>query len=198
MKKIIIATISLVMAASMLAACAPKEDNKDAETTTIVTTVEETDVEAEDEADDGEMDEIPDMEFPNNKDTNAGKVAAAIGGVGEWTSMVPPYDPAMIPEMFLINPDDYKSVSINQAMMSASFAEIIVVETEDGKTADAVKALEARKEKAINQDAFYPGQDEIAENALIDSEGNFAFLIMGSSDNAACAKAAKEAIRNLK
>ena len=59
--------------------------------------------------------------------------------------------------------------------MSAVIAEIILIQAED--TQSAMQDLQARKDKLINTDAFYPEHKEIAEQSIVGSYGDIVYFI---------------------
>lgn len=87
----------------------------------------------------------------------------------------------ILSEYFLINSDDEKIEEsvVYQCPMSAVMSEIIVLKSSD---VDYVKnILEQRKDKAINQDAFYPEDVENAAASIVGTTGNYAYFIISST-----------------
>lgn len=175
MKKILAATLSLMLVTGLFAACGknntnnpPKETTGQAETTAPKVTEGTI------------LDNIP-------EDIGAGvseamnSFAEAIEGAVEWPAMVLMTDAATLKDFFLLDAENpnYKEVMVKQAAMSAAFGEIIVIEAVEGKVDEAVKDLEARKQKLIDQDAFYPEHQELAQNAIVGKKGNYAYLLAG-------------------
>lgn len=100
----------------------------------------------------------------------------------EWAVLDRITDNEIAKEFFkldLENPE-YKDIVIMQCPMNAVLAEMIIIETDnvDGAKAD----LEARKDKLINVDAFYPNAVEIAENSIVGTYNNIVYFI--ASDTA--------------
>ena len=93
-------------------------------------------------------------------------------------------------EFFKLNLEnpEYKDIVIMQCPMSAVLAEMIIIETDnvDGAKAD----LEARKDKLINVDAFYPNAVEIAENSIVGTYNNIVYFIAAEN-----AEASEEILR---
>jgi hypothetical protein len=81
--------------------------------------------------------------------------------------------------------EKYSEISIWQCPMSAATAEIIVIKTKD--VAGAKADLKARRDKLIKTDVSYPSDKEIAENSVIDSKGEYVWLIAVKDVNKAVA-----------
>ena len=170
MKKILAMTLSLILVTGVFAACSnDNNSSSSSETTTSETTTSE-ETTSETTADDG----------ASAVKTETQKLADVVENSVEWTSMILVEDAERLKDKFGLdskNPN-YEEVTVKEAMMSAAFGEIIVIKAKDGKVDEAVKDLEARKAKMIEQDAFYPDHKELAENAVIGKEGNYAYLIV--------------------
>lgn len=97
----------------------------------------------------------------------------------EWASLSKIEDDALISEFFKLNPNNpnYKQLLVMQCPMSAIIAEIILIETDDTKS--AMEDLKVRREKLINTDAYYPEHKEIAEESIVGSHGKIAYFIAG-------------------
>lgn len=193
MKRILAATLSLIIAAGMLSACSSNDDKEPQNTDSVTSAPSESVTSQDSETSESVSDE------GENANNDVSRISDAINQTGEWTSLMEVDDAERLKEYFQLDPanENYIEISVKQAMISAAFAEIIVIKAADGKVDDVVKDLEDRKKKLIEQDAFYPEHKDVAEQALIGSEGNFAYLIVGSEDNKACEDAAKNAIKEL-
>lgn len=193
MKRILAATLSLIIAAGMLSACSSNDDKEPQNTDSVTSAPSESVTSQDSETSESVSDE------GENSNNDVSRISDAINQTGEWTSLMEVDDAERLKEYFQLDPanENYIEISVKQAMISAAFAEIIVIKAADGKVDDVVKDLEDRKKKLIEQDAFYPEHKDVAEQALIGSEGNFAYLIVGSEDNKACEDAAKNAIKEL-
>lgn len=90
-------------------------------------------------------------------------------------------DPTILSEFFLIDVQDEKldEIVVYQCPMSATMSEIIVLKSSDSEYAKGI--LEARKEKAISQDAWYPADQENAAAAVVDSVGDYSYFILNGS-----------------
>lgn len=65
--------------------------------------------------------------------------------------------------------------TVYQPSMSVHICEVIIIRTEDVKA--TTEALEERKDVLINQLAFYPEQQEAANNTVVGSKNNVCYLI---------------------
>ena len=98
----------------------------------------------------------------------------------EWASLSEVEDKDIIQEYFTLQADNsnYKQILVMQCPMSAVIAEIILIQAED--TQSAMQDLQARKDKLINTDAFYPEHKEIAEQSIVGSYGDIVYFIADS------------------
>lgn len=177
MKKILAAALSLMLVTGLFAACGKNNTNNPnngGNTTNQETTnsgVTEGTI----------LDTIPEENMGTGLSEAMNSIAEAVEGAVEWPAMVLMTDAATLKDFFLLDAENpnYKEVMVKQAAMSAAFGEIIVIEAVDGKVDEAVKDLEARKQKLIDQDAFYPEHQELAQNAIVGKKGNYAYLLAG-------------------
>jgi hypothetical protein len=99
----------------------------------------------------------------------------------EWASLMQIDDPDLISEYFTLdatNPN-YKQLLVSQCPMSAVIAEIILIQAEDVQSAK--DDLNARRDKLINTDAYYPEHKEIAEESIIGNVGDIVYFIAGEN-----------------
>ncbi len=203
MKKIIALIFAAAMCASVLTGCG--SDNAETETTVSETTIEETTAEivvSEEETSETEettvevMEEVPadteETEAPaeeeapseDSDEVGANPLQAAVDAattVGEWPTLMEITDTLMLTEFFKLDPDNanYRNMIVMQCPMSAIMTEVIIIEADD---VDAAKAdLEARREKAITQDAWYPNDIELAEASIVGTEGDYAYFILAEA-----------------
>lgn len=121
------------------------------------------------------------------KDVSAKDIATVIANTDEWPKLVEISDKAELKEYMLIDADnkDFKEVYALKPGISGAISEIIVIKAQTGKVANAKRALEARKDKLINDDAFYPEHKTWAQNSAVQTIGDYAFLICNhSTENA--------------
>ena len=148
---------------------------------TTVETMEEVPAETEESADEPAEDELPsEDEGEVGANPLQGVVDAALA-VGEWPAMMEITDEMMLTEYFMLDPANanYRNLMVMQCPMSATMSEIIIIEADD---VDAAKAdLDARRNKAITQDAWYPNDVELAEASIVGTEGSYAYFILAGS-----------------
>lgn len=208
MKKIIAMMSAIAMCAAMFTACS--SDNAETTETTADTTIaevtdesvgdtaaegdiivseeettndvmEEEPAETEESVEEPAEDEIPSEESGEVGTNPLQSVVDAALAVGEWPAMMEITDEMMLTEYFKIDPanTNYRNFMVMQCPMSATMSEIILIEADD---VDAAKAdLEARREKAITQDAWYPNDVELAEASIVGTEGSYAYFILAGS-----------------
>ncbi|MCC8069996.1 MAG: DUF4358 domain-containing protein [Ruminococcus sp.] len=99
----------------------------------------------------------------------------------EWASLAQIEDDDLINEYFTLEPSNsnYKQLLVMQCPMSAVIAEIILIQAED--TDSAMQDLQARKDKLINTDTYYPEHKEIAESSIIGSYDDLVYFIAGEN-----------------
>ncbi len=149
-------------------------------------TVEQTTVESMEEVP-AETEEAPaEDEAPSEDNGEVGlnplqSVVDAATAVGEWPSLMEITDTLMLTEYFMLDPENenYRNLMVMQCPMSAVMTEIIIIEADDVEAAKA--DLNARREKAITQDAWYPNDVELAESSIVGTEGDYAYFILAGS-----------------
>lgn len=99
----------------------------------------------------------------------------------EWPSLITVDDKSLINEFFKLDAENqnYKKLLVKQCPMSASIAEIILIQAEDVDS--AIEDLQVRKQKLIDTDAYYPEHKEIAEKSIIGSHDDIVYFIASSS-----------------
>lgn len=103
----------------------------------------------------------------------------------EWPSLMEVTDEVILKEFFLLDPanENYKEMIVMQCPISAIMSEIIIINADDVSAAEA--DLEARKTKAIEQDAWYPNDQELAAASIVGTNGNYAYYIIGTNASSA-------------
>lgn len=146
-----------------------------------VETMEEVPAETEEAADEPAEDEMPSEDSGEVEMNPLQTVVDAALAVGEWPAMMEITDEMMLTEFFMLDPSNanYRNLMVMQCPMSATMSEIIIIEADDVEAAKA--DLEARREKAINQDAWYPNDVELAEASIVGTEGDFAYFILAGA-----------------
>lgn len=97
----------------------------------------------------------------------------------EWPTMSEITDEVILKEFFLLDPAKYDEFIVMQCPVSAIMSEIIIIKSDDVASAEA--DLEARKQKAIDTDAWYPEDQELAASSIVGTNGDYAYFIIGSS-----------------
>lgn len=196
MKRIIAAAAAVSMCI-MLAACGGDSGSADNASTSAETTsaadVSETKTEADTEEAGGESGTVEGVTDSANP---LQPLADAATSVGEWPALMEVTDPQMLSDFFLLDAgnENYRNMIVLQCPMSATMTELIIIETSD--TDAAVSDLEARRQKAIEQDAFYPNDVDLANASIVGTEGDYAYFIL-AWDAAEAEKALAEAVRKL-
>ena len=199
MKKIIAAAAAVAMCA-MLAACGGDSGSADnastsAESTSAAADVSETETETEADTEEADV-ESGTVEGVTDSENPLQSLADAATSVGEWPVLMEVTDPQMLSDFFLLDAENenYRNMIVLQCPMSATMTELIIIETSD--TDAAVSDLEARKQKAIEQDAFYPNDVDLANASIVGTEGDYAYFIL-AWDAAEAEKALVEAVKAL-
>ena len=177
--------IGLVFSILMLASgCA--NNNGSAEATTTAPTTETTTeaiTEATTEAiDDGTTAETPDAP---GAESETARLANVVMTAVEFPAMMPVEDDAMVTEFFGLTLENIEEYSINQQIISAVLAEVIVIKPAEGKEADVLAELDSRRTYLIDNAAFYPAQEESAAATKVGSAGGYVYLIC-HTEAAAC------------
>ncbi|MBD5146210.1 MAG: DUF4358 domain-containing protein [Ruminococcus sp.] len=201
MRKIIAAAAAIAMCA-MLAACGGDSGSADnastsAESTSAAADVSEAETESATEADTEEAEvESGTVEGVTDSENPLQSLADAATSVGEWPALMEVTDPQMLSDFFLLDAENknYRNMIVLQCPMSATMTELIIIETSD--TDAAVSDLEARRQKAIEQDAFYPNDVDLANASIVGTEGDYAYFIL-AWDAAEAEKALAEAVKAL-
>ncbi len=193
MKKIIAMISAIAVCAAMFTACSSSEAET-TETTTAETTISETIAEESETEETTEeiIEEIPAETEESVEETpseDGGEVSAnalqplvdAALAVGEWPAMMEVTDTMMLTDYFMLDPENanYRNMIVMQCPMSATMSEIIIIEADDVEAAKA--DLNARRDKAISQDAWYPNDVELAEASIVGAEGDYAYFILASA-----------------
>lgn len=191
-KKTAAAISALALCAALLTSCggngnneetsAPSETPVVSDETDTSDTAEEDESEAADADVADEDDDAGETDSGEDADSNPLQpLADAALSVGEWPSLWEVTDPMMLSDFFLLDAanENYRNIIVLQCPMSATMTELIIIEADD--TESAKTDLEARRQKAIDQDAFYPNDVDLANASIIGSEGNYAYFILAGS-----------------
>ena len=117
------------------------------------------------------------------KNFSTDELTEAVKSAGEWPKMVKIEDNEMAQEFFKLDleNENYVEISISQCPMSASLAEIIIINPAEGKLDTAKEDLKTRKAKLTKSDVFYPDHQNIADESIIGDAGGYVYLIVGLS-----------------
>lgn len=206
MKKKIAILTALLAVGMTFAACGGSKSESETETNAAETTISET---VSEDASDTEEDILPDESEPLEVLPEDTEVSSDEGvepvipdetvsdnplfpavekafAESEWPAMMEVTDETILKEFFLLDPsnENYKEMIVMQCPISAVMSEIIIINADDVSAAEA--DLEARKTKAIEQDAWYPKDQELAAASIVGTDGNYAYFIIG--ENAASAE----------
>lgn len=193
--KIFALTIS---ALALFTACGGGNDSEETETTPApeITADSETPEDTAADSEDGDLisdeedinvDELFPEEGSDNAD-NTGEEASdnplmpivdKVLAESEWPVMMEVTDETILKDYFLLDNSDgkYEQLIVMQCPMSAQMSEIIIIKAEDTKA--AFEALGARRQKAIDTDAWYPADKELADASIVGSNGSYAYFIIG-------------------
>lgn len=202
-KKIIAAISALSLSAALLTACGGNdntEDNTSAPSETPAVSTEADTSESSETSGETEAPADTETDGAGSEDSGSANplqpLAGAVLAVGEWPSLMEVTDPQILSDFFLLNAENenYRNIIVLQCPMSALMTEVIIIEADD---AEAAKTdLEARRTKAIEQDAFYPNDVDLANASIVGTEGDYAYFILAG--NASDAESALvEAIKAL-
>lgn len=202
-KKIIAAISALSLSAALLTACGGTDNNEENTSVSSETPAVSTEADTSETSETSEETEAPaDSETDGADSENSGSanplqpLMDAVLAVGEWPALMEVTDAQILSGFFLLNAENenYRNLIVYQCPMSSPMTEIIIIEADD---AEAAKSdLEARRTKAIEQDAFYPNDVDVANASIVGTEGNYAYFILTA--NAADAEPALvEAIKAL-
>lgn len=205
-----IAMLTALLAVGMtLAACGGNKNEETSETAAAETTVMETsDTELSETEEDILPDESESLELVDDENSEEETIdeegseteASAEEEVSdnplypavekalsesEWPSLMEVTDEVILKEFFLLDPanENYKEMIVMQCPISAIMSEIIIINADDVSAAEA--DLEARKTKAIEQDAWYPNDQELAAASIVGTNGNYAYYIIGTNASSA-------------
>ncbi|MEZ3454544.1 MAG: DUF4358 domain-containing protein [Oscillospiraceae bacterium] len=202
-KKIIAAISALSLSAALLTACGGNDNTGDNTSAPSETSAVSTEADTSESSEtSGETEAPADTETDGADSEDSGSanplqpLADAVLAVGEWPSLMEVTDPQILSDFFLLNAENenYRNIIVLQCPMSALMTEVIIIEADD---AEAAKTdLEARRTKAIEQDAFYPNDVDLANASIVGTEGDYAYFILAG--NASDAESALvEAIKAL-
>ena len=90
-------------------------------------------------------------------------------------------DSDMVEEVYHLNLDDVENYAIYETERRPCPGFIMIVKAKDGKVENVKNSMEKVLEDKVGQ-AFYPEEQEVAENATIEVDGNFVSLFLLNSE----------------
>lgn len=177
LKKLMLCLIISCMTVSLVA-CGQSNSNNGIQDTSNTDSTAQTTVEETSESETSQDETSSSDDTTSNSDVvDLHAMVDEITSKVEWASLSEVDDKDIIQEYFTLQADNpnYKQILVMQCPMSAVIAEIILIQAED--TQSAMQDLQARKDKLINTDAFYPEHKEIAEQSIVGSYGDIVYFI---------------------
>lgn len=177
LKKLMLCLIISCMTISLVA-CGQSNSNNDIQDTSNTDSTAQTTVEETSESETSQDETSSSDDTTSNSDVvDLHAMVDEVTSKVEWASLSEVDDKDIIQEYFTLQADNpnYKQILVMQCPMSAVIAEIILIQAED--TQSAMQDLQARKDKLINTDAFYPEHKEIAEQSIVGSYGDIVYFI---------------------
>ena len=177
LKKLMLCLIISCMTVSLVA-CGQSNSNNDIQDTSNTDSTAQTTVEETSESETSQDETSSSDDTTSNSDVvDLHAMVDEVTSKVEWASLSEVDDKDIIQEYFTLQADNpnYKQILVMQCPMSAVIAEIILIQAED--TQSAIQDLQARKDKLINTDAFYPEHKEIAEQSIVGSYGDIVYFI---------------------
>lgn len=206
--KIISAAAVICACTSVLFAGCGNNDTPE-ETSSAITAGEETpeetvDTEGELIADEEEIDidevfpeGVPDRGEENADSSDSGEESAnplmpiidKVLAESEWPVLAEVTDEAILKDYFLIDPasESFEQLIVMQCPMSAQMSEIIIIKAGSGEldAKTAYETLSGRRTKAIETDAWYPADKELADASIVRECSDYVYFIIGENAEAA-------------
>lgn len=181
LKKLMLCLIISCMTVSLVACGQSNSSNDVQDTSTTTDSTTQTTIEETSESETSQDETSSSDDTTSNSDVvDLHAMVDEVTSKVEWASLSEVEDKDIIQEYFTLQADNsnYKQILVMQCPMSAVIAEIILIQAED--TQSAMQDLQARKDKLINTDAFYPEHKEIAEQSIVGSYGDIVYFIADS------------------
>ena len=181
LKKLMLCLIISCMNLSLVACGQSNSSNDVQDTSTTTDSTTQTTIEETSESETSQDETSSSDDTTSNSDVvDLHAMVDEVTSKVEWASLSEVEDKDIIQEYFTLQADNsnYKQILVMQCPMSAVIAEIILIQAED--TQSAMQDLQARKDKLINTDAFYPEHKEIAEQSIVGSYGDIVYFIADS------------------
>lgn len=181
MKKLIILTLTFVMAASLLTGCGSKnkEESKNPETPPVEDQPNTNP--PENPADNAISGDNNNMDMNGMMLTEGTKLDDIVMKLGEDLGITMPekLDDKTIVDVMGLNSDDIEEYYGEYAIVNTSADNIIAVKAKEGKVDSVKKALEARKDSVVkNFEQYLPEQLDKAKAGKVIQKGNYVFLVI--------------------
>lgn len=184
-KKIIAAISALSLSAALLTACGGNDNNEENTSATSETPAVSAESDTSETSETTEETEAPadtETDGADSEDSASANplqpLMDAVLAVGEWPALMEVTDPMILSDFFLLNAENenYRNLIVYQCPMSSPMTELIIIEADDVEAAKT--DLEACRTKAIEQDAFYPNDVDVANASIVGTEGDYAYFIL--------------------
>ena len=171
--------LAVILTASLIASAASCSGSKEEETTTTTTTTEivndVTDIEEETENTEAE-DEAGDNAATSDLSCQALSDVVINSGV-EFPAIGLVEDEAILKDVMGYDLSLFAEYSVTMHMMSAHLIELTIVKPAEGKEEAALEHLTNRMNQLKTEVAFYPEQQETADQTVVGAKGGFVYLL---------------------
>ncbi len=169
-KKILTAILTAALIASVASCGTAKEEETTTTTTTADTSVSEEAVDTEATEEAPTDDNAADLSCQALADVviNSGVEFPAIGLVE---------DPAILTDVLGYDLSLFSEYSITMHMMSAHLIELTIAKPAEGQEEAALEHLNNRMNQLKTEVAFYPEQQETADQTVVGSKGGYVYLL---------------------
>ncbi len=173
MSKKILAVILTAALISTAAGCG----SKDEETTTTTTTTVATDV-VEDTETEGDVAEDETTDDAATSDLSCQELADVVINSGvEFPAIGLVEDEAILKDVMGYDLSLFAEYSVTMHMMSAHLIELTIVKPVEGQEEAALEHLTNRMNQLKTEVAFYPEQQETADQTVVGTAGGFVYLL---------------------
>ena len=179
--------LAVILTAALITSVAACGSSNDEETTTTTTTVADTTVseEADVEAENTEIAEDDTVEDDNTAadDTAASDVScqtladAVINSGVEFPAIGLVEDEAILKDVMGYDLSLFSEYSVTMHMMSAHLIELTIAKPAEGQEEAALEHLTNRMNQLKTEVAFYPEQQETADQTVVGSAGGYVYLL---------------------
>lgn len=165
--------LALLLTAALITSAAACGSNKEEETTTTTTVA---DAVVEDTADEDIADEPADNEAA--ADLSCQELADVVINSGvEFPAIGLVEDEAIIKDVMGYDLSLFSEYSVTMHMMSAHLIELTIAKPAEGKEEAALEHLNNRMNQLKTEVAFYPEQQETADQTVVGSVGGYVYLL---------------------